>query len=838
MNQILNIALPIPKNCIFSYLPIPGTENENLTGHRVLVPFGNRTVTGVIVGNSPPDEKIKYKQIIEICDESPVFSKEMLDLTRWISEYYMASWGETLRAALPPGMSPQSVINIEISKIATDSEILEMAKRSPKRAALLELLQNHSGPCRVSTLERELKTENIRLQLDALETAGWVKCETQMEKSAKPVFRKALKITSELIENQMLLKTALDKLDAEAPKQSLLLSRIYLNETTHGEAPFQSDILREVKFGIASVDGLVKKGYIEVFKKEVNRASLEDAGSLGKGDESVLQLTEEQQTALEEIENALSNEQFKSFLLHGITGSGKTLVYIHAIKRCHSLGKTALLLVPEISLTPQLIDRFRIVFPGQIAVLHSKMSQGERYDAWRNIHKGNINIVIGARSALFAPLPNLGLIIVDEEHESSYKQESPSPRYSARDCALMRGRLENTVVVLGSATPSLESMYNAKSGKSNLLSIAHRADGAMLPKIRIIDIIEHYKKGRMKGQFSRDLLDAITYRIQRKEGIILFRNRRGFSSSLECTDCGSVPECKNCSVTLTFHKKARQLRCHYCGYTAPAFNVCQVCGSIELREIGSGTQRVEEELTEILAQTGIDAKIARMDSDTTSKRGVLRKILTDFASGETDILVGTQMVAKGLDFSRVTLVGVINADIQLLIPDFRSSERTFQMLTQVAGRAGRSGELQGEVIIQTAHSQEPAIIAVGSSDFELFYSQEIDARRKAMYPPFTRFIRIEFYGTDEKLVDEHINRFRKLLPKSSPALTILGPTAPAVARVRSQFRRILIIKNDKAKDATGKNLRAVLHSAIDKYQKEHATKKVRFVVDIDSFAGV
>ncbi|MDQ1266637.1 MAG: hypothetical protein QG635_1789, partial [Bacteroidota bacterium] len=762
---IVRMALPVILNKYFSYIIPTGLIDDDLIGRRALAPFGSKTVTGVIVGFDEKKEEIKYKKIIELLDEKPVFSKNILEFTAWMAEYYMSSHGEILRAAMPSGMSPESYVKVRISNILTDDEIGQMAKKAPKKAALYILLQNSTGELSVKYLESKLKTDSVASQLESLENLGIIECEEIIEGDSMPLRQKALIIDSILFDDELKLKEILDSLDKSAHKQSLILSHVYLHQRAEGTPALLSETLRASGASHSSVISLIEKGYLKTTEIIIDRSKrFHTEDNLSARDETILKLTEEQKKASDTINESVENGGYKPFLLHGVTGSGKTLVYIDAIRKALSIGKTALMLVPEISLTPQLIDRLKVFFPEELTVLHSRMSRGERLDSWRSILKKESKLVLGARSALFAPLENIGIIIVDEEHESSYKQNSPSPRYNARDCSLVLGRIEGATIVLGSATPSMESMYNARSGRYGLLEIKDRADGALLPDIRIINPLEARKQGAMRGIFSDILLNEAAERVEKKEGVILFLNRRGFSSYLECPECSAVPMCINCSLALTYHKKIGQLRCHYCGYSEPAGKACVVCGNPELHEFGSGTQKIEEELAEALEKIGIKAEIARMDHDTTLRKGSYRKLLSAFAEGKTDILVGTQMVAKGLDFARVSLIGAVNADIQLFLSNFRASERTFQLLTQVSGRAGRSREYRGEVIIQTSHPDNPAIVAVLRSSYDEFYENEIIHRQDALYPPFSRFVHIEFSSKDEKKADSHAKIFAGQLP--------------------------------------------------------------------------
>lgn len=844
MPKKLDIALPLPVDNLFSYLPpiLPEgkdfdgeTPNESYIGRRALVTLGKRTLTGIIVAESDVEDTNGLKKIIELLDESPIFSREMLDLTKWIAEYYLCSYGEALKAALPQGMSPKSVLKIKLLKELSGPHFTALAIRAPKRAELLKELERHNDYVSINYLEGILKSNIIDTQIEALENAGYISCERYVEKDNKPSMQKAVRLGSYFYKNEGSIKEVCDNLDKKAPKQAAALMRIFRYT---GDGPyFITDLCKDITCSSSVLTVLQEKKLVEIYSAETVREESSD-NNLSTRNELRLPLTNEQSVAVETIKFAMNNEVGRHFLIHGVTGSGKTLVYMHLINEALKKDRDALVLVPEISLTPQLIDRFRRVFPKICVVLHSRMTQSERYDAWRQVQSGRAKIVVGARSALFAPLKNLGIIIVDEEHEPSYKQDSPNPRYNARDCALMRGKIEGTTVVLGSATPSLESMYNAKIGRFELLNISERADGARLPEIKLIDTLAMRRLGLMVGSLSKELITELADRVLKKEGSIVFQNRRGFSALLECPDCGLVPMCVNCSVSLTYHKKKGALRCHYCGHTIPSMVECPRCGSSDMSVVGFGTQRIEDEIDEQMKTLNIEASIMRMDLDTTSKKGSHRKILFDFASGSTDILVGTQMVAKGLDFDRVTLVAVVNADRQLYFPDFRSGERTFQLLTQVAGRAGRNVKMPGKVLIQSSHPDHPAIQKALEGDYIAFYDSEITARKEAHYPPFSRFILIEFSGKDKVKVLEHSDAFYKYLPKEHRYMEVFPPTEPQIEKIRNEYRRIIIIKNPKALDPSGKLLRSHLKEARAKFGKEYGTAKVKVKIDIDSFASL
>ncbi len=837
MAQYLSIALPIPMRRLFTYLLPDGMNAER--GMRVLVPFGKRSLTGIVVDPNAaalPDAKA----IHEVLDDIPLMNTTMLEFTRWMSEYYLASWGETLHAAVPQGMSPESVITIKLLHVLDEQQLAIIARKGPKRAALLRLLQKHKGPVSVAHLQQQLRSDSISSQLEALEHAGLIEIQRTIKAQAQAKTQRVVQLSEELFSNASMLQQLLDTLDRKAPRQAEVLGSVYLAQRQSKRAVPVHEVLVKTQTTASVIKSLVTKSYLIESTEEVHRSfdRTDEDERLHDRDESTVELTDEQSHASSVIEQALDSAKAKTFLLHGVTGSGKTIVYMHAIRHARTLGKSALILVPEISLTPQLIDRFRSVFGTDIAVLHSRMSIGERFDEWRAIQRGDARIVLGVRSALFAPVQNLGLIIVDEEHEASYKQDSPAPRYNARDSAVMRGIMEGAIVVLGSATPSIESMYNARSAKYHLLSLSKRADNAQLPDIKIVDLVDARKRKQVVQSFSLEMIDAIVDRLAKKEGVILLQNRRGFAPRLECMDCGHVPTCRDCSVSLTYHKHLNQLRCHYCGYTETAVKSCQECGSAEMLEFGAGTQRIEEELNEILEKRGIKARIQRVDLDSTSRKGSLRKILASFRKEEIDILVGTKMLAKGLDFERVTFVGVVNADLQLYMSDFRASERNFQLLTQVAGRAGRSSTKRGEVLIQTMQPKHPAIVATKLAQYELFYSDELQQRLDAFYPPFSRFVVIELSGRDAQLVQQHAQHIVFALPRSSPSLRVLGPTKPDVDRIRGSYRRVIVLKSSKADDPGGQYMRQSLSAALQHYRDRHASSLIRVSVDVDSYSAL
>lgn len=830
MPRYVNIALPIPAGKLFTY-HLPDDVGGPLAGMRAVVPFGRRELTGVIVEELASAPQTPTKPILELLDETPIFSESLLRFTRWVAEYYFCSWGEVLKAALPPGMVPQREVTIRLLRSPTEEELAALERRAPKRAAVLRMLQHHAAPLTLGYLLRQLRSESLSAQLQALEQQGFIALDYQPISTPRPRLRKALELDAELQARPERFQAVLEELQSRSPAQARLLSVLYAYALQHSAPMPLREALRHSRASSTTVAHLRQQGYIRETTCEIPPA--EEAESLAERNELQLQPTLEQQYAIRRISEALQAAVPKVFLLRGVTGSGKTLVYLHAIRHVLQQQGGVLVLVPEIALTPQLIDRFRAAFSERIAVLHSRMSPSERFYAWRSIHNGHSPIVLGPRSAVFAPIPRLRLIIVDEEHEPSYKQDDPAPRYHARDCAVMRAHMEGAVVILGSATPSLESMFNAQLGKYHLLELKQRADRARLPTMRVIDLRHQRHSHQMRGNFSTELLQAIHTQVEAGHGVILFHNRRGFARWLQCPDCGYVPSCAHCSVSLTYHKLPKLLRCHYCGYAIPVPEECPQCGSPNFEEIGSGTQRIEEELSHLLQPTIPGIRIERMDTDTTARRGAHRRILHRFMRKETHILVGTQMVAKGLDLPHVTLVGIVNADLQLFLPDFRASERAFQLLTQVAGRAGRRSETPGEVIVQTAHPDHPVIVAVQTGNEELFYHDELQHRKAALYPPFTRFVVVELSGLDEEKVHQHAHHFASCIP-THPAVLKLGPAIPTIVRIRNRYRRVVILKSIKQLDPAAHHLRSVLRTAYTLYRRRYAVSSIRLTIDVDA----
>lgn len=815
------IHFPLPLSRGYTYRVPANLNAVALPGCRALVPLGKRVMTGFIVKrvstiDFSPD---KLKDVFDILDEQPLFDEQRLQLALWISEYYLASLGEVLRTMLPPGLEQESKQFVRLVREPEEFELGRLLARAPRQFEIVQALQGKKG-FKIAFLAKHLGYQGVRESVRGLMKAGLVEILQEISASAR-----ALAVT------YVQLHASGRKALAERESTGLKLnakqweSLELLRSKGALSRPF---LLRKVGLSRPGLDALVKKSLVELTKQEVERNPY--AGRFELAPNFIL--NEEQSAAVAAVSSSLNQNAFKVFLLHGITGSGKTQVYIEAIRHALALGKGAIALVPEISLTPQTVARFQSNFGLNIAVLHSRLSHGERYDAWRRVQRGEAKLVIGPRSAVFAPVHNLGLIVVDEEHEASYKQVDPSPRYHARDVAIMRAKMSNAAVLLGSATPAVESYYNARAGKYHLLELPRRIDNVPLPEVRLLDMMRFRKSAPdHEGIFSRILLGKILEKLERKEQIIILQNRRGFAPIVKCVDCGFTKLCEACNIPLTYHRRGHALRCHYCNHFEKAPDVCPQCHSLELIYKGIGTQKVEDALHELLPQ----ARVVRMDSDTTRGKLAHDNILREFGEHKFDVLLGTQMIAKGLDFHRVTLVGVISADSSLLRPDFRAGERTFQLLTQVAGRAGRSN-LPGEVIIQTYSPMNFCLICAQQHDFHKFFAAEIEQRRQLNYPPFARLAVVLFRHKDNEKVRGVAHDFAGLVRAAKAPLQVYGPTPAPLQRLQNEFRWQLMIKSDPLQDPSARRMRETLASVLRFVHKAQARSRMRITIDIDPAA--
>jgi primosomal protein N' (replication factor Y) len=768
MKEIVEVAVGLPVLKTFHYF-IPERMRGSLSiGMRVLVPFKGRKVTGFSINLLDHPSKVLGEKLLEVddlLDEVPLIDPEMLRFYRWVSDYYLYPLGEVIKTGLPPGLQLKSEL---ILSLTPDG----MACLIQGGVDLVqEKVFKEVERCRKIPLKKLLKIfpgEVSRTQLFYWKKRGFLNIEAGIEgKEVKPKFEKVVQYKG------------VAPVKPLSKKQAEILR--WLGEK--GEVPY-SELSRRFKSSSKPIRFLQSKGFISIFKREVCR-DLSVQSELKAYPKP--ELTTSQETALNEILKKIHSERFSPFLIYGVTGSGKTELYLQAIEEVLAQGREAIVLVPEISLTPQLLSRFKNRFEGNFALLHSRLGRGERYDQWRRIWKGEVKIALGARSAIFAPFKNLGIIIVDEEHDPSYKQEEKL-KYHARDLAVVRAKQAEATLLLGSATPSLESFYNAEKGKFHLLSLPERIEGKLLPRVEVVD---------MKGEgslLSEKIKTALQKNIKDKKQSLLFLNRRGFANFILCPDCGLTFKCPNCSVTLTYHLRDHSLQCHYCDYRIQAPGDCPKCLSHRLRGMGIGTERLEQEIRTLFPET----EVGRMDRDTTSRRRSHLQILKRLESGNIDILVGTQMIVKGHDFPNVTFVGVVSADTSLHFPDFRSSERTFQLLTQVAGRAGR-GEVFGEAVIQTFNPSHYSIQRAKDHDFIGFYQEEIQFRRALGYPPFSRLINFRLTGNSEKrtkMVAEEMGRIGQSLLKEGYGrkIEILGPSTAPFVKMRGKFRWQMLAK--------------------------------------------
>lgn len=832
MASFADVVIPVAINKAFTYLVPPDLQGSAVVGTRVVVPFGRHYVTGLVVHLPEKTSLSSLKPIRDVLDGSPVVSPELLDLCRWIATYYFAPLGEVLKTAIPHGFASVSKRRARLA----EPQPQDAFSGRGQRKELLSLLQER-GPMLTSELQKALGIKNIHAVLNNLEKSGHIITE-EVLRGPKTKARLSSFVNLSVVDFNRLEETlaALPHRKQRA-RRLLETARTFLQ---HNVAEIRaSDLLKQS--GTAAALLREFSSLLPVEEREVSRQQEYGTEERTLG----ITLNASQSLALKQIIGAMESGTHRTLLLHGITGSGKTQVYIEAIRQCLERGNTAIVMVPEISLTPQIVRRFKSHFGEAVAVVHSRLSAGERHDVWRLALRGTYRVVIGPRSAVFTPLTKLGLIVVDEEHEPSYKQFDATPRYHGRDTAIMRGALSEAVVLLGSATPSTESYHNASSGKYDLIEMPTRIDNVPMPQITIVDMTGERKRAYAAekeslplekraglrhfraSSISRLLQQHIGDRLARREGTILLQNRRGFAPYVECLDCGHIESCDNCSITLTYHLARKHLRCHYCGDLREPPDACPECRGTEIELRGIGTQRVEQELAGLFP----DARIVRMDLDTTTRKGAHDRILKKFGSGEADILLGTQMVAKGLDFDRVTLVGVISADTQMLLPEFRAAERTFQLLTQVAGRAGRS-TLTGEVIIQTHQPDHYTLQHVLDHDFKAFHMHELETRRELTYPPFSRIVLVETKGKIEARVRRSAERLAALLSGKDGPMQILGPAPAVIEKIKGDYRWHIIIKNPKSTDPAGVLLRRDLQRALTAYEAR-PEPGVRVIVDVD-----
>lgn len=771
--MIAEVVVDVPTantDRLYDYLIPPSFSGIVTPGVRVIVPFGNRKLQGFVLNIKEETDfnKDLLKAIEDVMDLYPVLTEELLELGKWLAgttlSFSITAYQSMLPAALKASYVKELVLEKEtaVSDLPEEIQTLFQEKEVISWDDLKKLPEDA-----VKHVHKGIRNNQLEIKYD-------VKSKGKLKK---------VKYVELVISKESLIEE-ISNLPTNALKQKNVLEFF----TEHHEAIPVTKLVTLTDTTTSSVQSLIKKGILQEKMVEQYRDPYENQNFKQS---TPFPLTDEQAKAIKPILASIENEEYQTFLLRGVTGSGKTEVYLQSIQEVLKKGKQAIMLVPEISLTPQMVRRFKERFGNDVAVMHSGLSQGEKYDEWRKVYRQQANVVVGARSAVFAPLHNLGLIIIDEEHESSYKQEE-SPRYHARDVAIWRGKHYQCPVVLGSATPSLESNARADKGVYLLCELNKRVNNQKLPNVSVIDMREELREGN-RSLFSRALFEGIQDRLTKGEQSVLFLNRRGYSTFVICRDCGYVEECPHCDISLTYHKKNGVLRCHYCGYEKQSPKTCPSCDSSFIRFFGTGTQKIEEELHKLLPE----ARVIRMDVDTTSRKGMHEKLLTQFGEGKADILLGTQMIAKGLDFPKVTLVGVLAADSMLHIPDFRSSEKTFQLLTQVSGRAGRA-ELEGEVVIQTYTPEHYSIQLAKGHDYISFYHQEMKIRKAHQHPPFYFLALITISHADLMYVIKTSEKIVKHLQnKISPSAILYGPVASPIPRIKDRYRYHCMIKYKK-----------------------------------------
>ena len=781
MKKYVDVIVPLPIASQYTYSLPPEMQGSVQVGCRVVVPFGKKKYyTGVVtkVHDSAP-EGYETKEVEELLDESPVILPHQFQLWEWLASYYLCTLGDVFKAALPSGMKLESETIILRNEEFEASEPLSEAEQR-----LLDSLVEGKEQC-VTQLQRNYGQRNILQIVKRLLEKEAVFVKEDLKRNYKPRSETRVRLLEKEMDEAR-MQVLFDQLGRAKKQLSVLMKYVELSGWAGPNHPLKEVSKRELldKSGVSSAvfNGLIEKGIFEVYSQEIGRL-----------DKTMLQTTElnplnpSQQAALEKIMSAFREKNV--CLLHGVTSSGKTEIYIHLIEKAVASGKQVLYLLPEIALTAQITERLRKVFGHRLGVYHSKFPDAERVEIWKKqLDDQAYDVILGVRSSVFLPFKRLGLVIVDEEHENTYKQQEPAPRYHARSVAIMLASMYGAKVLLGTATPNVESYFNALSGKYGLVELKERYKDIQLPHIEKVDIKELIHQKRMKGPFSPMLVQEIRKALENKEQVILFQNRRGFAPMIECHTCAWVPKCKNCDVSLTYHKGLNQLTCHYCGYTCPVPRMCPACGETDLRNRGFGTERVEDDMKMVFPE----AKVARMDLDTTRTRTAYEKIIADFEQGKTDILIGTQMVSKGLDFENVSVVGILNADTMLNYPDFRSYERAFQLMAQVAGRAGRKNK-QGLVILQTKSTDLPVIQQVIQNDYEQLYYDQLAERQLFRYPPFYRLVYVYLKHRKEDVLNAAAEAMATQL-RAGLGERVLGPDKPPVARIQTLFIKKMIIK--------------------------------------------
>lgn len=814
----VDVIIPLSLEQLFTYR-VPNEMNELVQpGVRVVVQFGKTRRYSALVRkvHQKPPEQYQAKYIDEVLDDVPVVNNLQFKLWDWISDYYICTLGEVMVAALPGSLRLASE-----TRILLNPEFSEADRLNDREFLVFQALELNNY-LSLSDISAMLEIKVVYPVIKSMLEKGCVMVEEELREKFKPKTTDYIQLHSKL-SGEAAMHQAFDALE-KAPKQlEMLMAFIHLKRQAQDQERIRkSDLLEYTKTTHATLNALLKKEYFEIITLETGRLSRFEGETYAPKE-----LNAVQQSAVAEIREHFNNHQVS--LLHGVTGSGKTEVYIELIEEYLKSGKQVLYLLPEIALTAQIITRLQKHFGDAIAVYHSRFNQQERTEVWRHLQteSGRYQLIVGARSSMFLPFHNLGLVVIDEEHDASYKQFNPAPRYHARDAAIVLAAMHGAKVLLGSATPSLESLHNARNKKYGLVELKERFGGIQMPEILVADLQKETKERTMKSHYSSFLLKQIEEALEEKSQVILFQNRRGYASLWSCETCGWNPECAQCDVSLTYHKHLHLLICHYCGnrYKPPV--KCGKCGSAKLSMLGFGTEKIEDHLPEFFP----GVRVARLDYDTTRSKNAYHEIISRFESREIDILVGTQMVTKGLDFDNVSLVGVMSADSMLNFPDFRSFERSFQLLTQVAGRAGRKGK-RGKVVIQTWQPYHWIIRKVIENDFAGMAEQELAERRQFKYPPYYRMVTMILRHRDRNELDMRAEIMSKML-RQSFADRVLGPEYLPVARVKNRYQKQIIIKLEKA--LSFKQSREIVRGYISEFYREKHNRSVQIAIDVDPF---
>ena len=818
MQHFIDVILPIPLEKLFTYHVTEAEADFIKPGTRVAVPFGKQKIYTALVLHIHQEEPTAYeaKAIHQILDKTPIVTSQQLKLWSWISRYYMCTLGDVLRAALPSPFLLESETIITLNKDVN----IDDSNLKDDEFLVYEALTYQSS-LKVADINAIIDRKNSLPVLKRLLEKQVIVVEEELYETYKPKQIRYIKIHDNYLSDEA-LNNLIDSL-SRAPKQrEIVLS--YFSMSTANKLPIKVlDLIKKSNASSAQIKALIDKDIFQDYHLNVDRVSFENNGIIPS-----MELNLYQSKTLDEITKSFENKYIT--LLKGVTSSGKTEIYVKLIEQVLLEGKQVLYLVPEIALTSQLVGRLKQYFGNQISVYHSRYSNNERVEVWQHVLEGSekAKIVLGARSAIFLPFNNLGMIIVDEEHEGSYKQFDPAPRYHARDTAIVLASNFKAKTLLGSATPSVESYYNATvSKKYGLAELNKRYNNVLMPEIELVDIKDKYKRKKMKGHFSDRLIDEMTEALDNGFQIILFQNRRGFSPIVECNTCGHSPQCTNCDVSLTYHQYKNQLRCHYCGHTRAMLINCLSCGSTELDNKGFGTEQIQEEVSAIFK----DIKVARMDLDTTRGKYSYEKIINAFENKEIDVLVGTQMLTKGLDFRNVKLVGVMNADHLLNFPDFRAHERSYQLMQQVAGRAGRTKE-RGKVLIQTYNPHHKILQQVSVNDYESMFREQLDERYNYKYPPIYRLIKITLRHRDYNKVNDGAEWLAKSLRQVFKQ-HVLGPEFPPISRIRNQYHKNILIKIPE-QQSLGKTKEAILKIK-NSFLSVKDFRPIKVILNVDNY---